>query len=230
MDVLHDLLARARKYLWMIIAVPVVLAAAGWLIPVGGETSSYTATTTVELGDYKNPDYNDPEKVVLMLSNAPFYQDRLPGLWKESRDEITSQFKVSVLQDQLVQFSFTGRSEDEASRIVMAITNAFLASDQEQYQKRIDVIERSVDEMNKVKADGDAAVDRLRFMYELQTAALELKPAQLLESVDTDTQLETRAFSSKERAVLGGMIGLTLMFFWVVLPEFVRKNRANGRS
>ncbi|RYM06507.1 hydrolase [Sporolactobacillus sp. THM7-7] len=223
MNVMHSMIARIKKYIWLIFIVPIFLAIVGWFVPVGGEPSDYTAETTIALGDYHTPDANDPERVTALLSNASFYQDRLPSLWRAQRENLLGRLKVIQLNDRQIQLSFSGGSEDEAVRIVSRVTEAFLAYDREQFQKREQVINRSIDAMKGARVSQDAAVDRQRFLYELETARLEIKPAELLEAADAGTHLENRAFSSKERAVLGGMLGVTIMFFWVILPEFVRK-------
>jgi len=69
----------------------------------------------------------------------------------------------------------------------------------------------------------DTIVDQQRFLYELQNDLQDIKPASLLKSADLENvELENRAISSKERAVLGGLLGITFALFFILIPEFIR--------
>jgi teichuronic acid biosynthesis protein TuaF len=54
--------ARFKRYFLLLVAIPVVLGILGWVLPVGKETSLYTAEATITLGSYGNDDLNDPKK------------------------------------------------------------------------------------------------------------------------------------------------------------------------
>ncbi|RYL89317.1 hydrolase [Sporolactobacillus sp. THM7-4] len=225
MNLIHSLTVRIRKYIGVIVAVPLILGIAGWFLPVGKAPSSYTAVTTVSLGNYNDPDFNDPSRVIVMLTNVPFFQERLPDLWKVNSQNLLSRFKVTLLKDQLIQLSYTGQSKDNVEQTVNKITDAFLASDRVQYQKRLDLIDRSISALNQARVSDNTRVDQQRFLYKLQSTRLDIKPAQLLKSASADIHLENRAFSRKARAVLGAMLGITIMFFFVVFPEVVREKQ-----
>lgn len=223
MSIIHRLVKKIKKFIWIIVAVPLIFGVAGWLVPVGKAPSAYMATTTISLGSYSNPDFNDPNHVIVLLTNAPFYQERIPDLWKSRQSEILSQFKVTILKDQLIQLSFTGKTKNDAIRTVGRVTNAFLTSDREQYQQRKTIIDQSISTLESGTVNENTKVDRQRFLYELQTANLGIKPAQLLEPAGANAGLANKAFSSRQRAVLGVMLGVTIVFLWIVFPEFVRE-------
>ncbi|MDD9149044.1 hydrolase [Sporolactobacillus sp. CQH2019] len=225
MNIVHRLAERAKKFIWIIIAVPLIFGAAGWLVPIGKTVSPYTATATIALGSYSNPDFNDPNHVMTLLGNSAFFQKQLPDLWKTRQSEILSQLKVSAVKNELIQISFTGKSKNDAVDTVNRIADSFLSADRQQYQKRETLINQSISALKTVKINENTAVDRQRFLYDLQTAKLNIKPAQLLEPADAAAGPGGRAFSSKQRAVLGVMLGLTIVFLWIVFPELVRERR-----
>lgn len=223
MTFVHRLAEKIKKFIWIIVAIPLIFGVAGWFIPIGKTAVPYTATATMSLGSYSDPDFNDPNRVMIMLGNAPFFQKQLPALWKNRQNELLGQLKVSMVKNQLIQLSFIGKSKDEAISTVNQIASAFLSADREQYQKRETLINQSISALLNGKINESTAVDRQRLLYNLQTAKLDLKPAQLLEPAGAAPGPGGKVFSSKQRAVLGVMLGVTIVFLWLAFPEFVRE-------
>ncbi|WP_066066893.1 hypothetical protein [Neobacillus soli] len=215
---------RSKKYFLILIAVPLFLGVIGWLLPVGKEASSYTTEATITLGSYNNPSLNDPKRVITLLTNAPFYEENLAMLWEEKHEEITTKLQVTAGADYMINLSYTDHPGQSAVEVINKISDAFIAMDRERFQKKQTIIQESIEALKDEKVAPEAMVDQQRFLYELKTAQNDIKPAAVLKSANKEAiETANRAFNSKERAVLGILLGITISFLWIVFPEIVRK-------
>ncbi|MCM3571132.1 hypothetical protein [Neobacillus mesonae] len=215
---------RSKKYSLLLIAFTVLLGACGWLLPVGKEESSVTAEAVITLGNYGSQELNNPKRVTVLLTTAPFYETHLASLWEEKQDEIMTKLQVSTAADNMIKLTYTGDTEENAAMVLGEITNAFIDIDKERYQQKKRIIEESIQQLEKDEAVPEAKVEQERFLYELETTLYDLKPASVLKPADKeDVTTENRAFGSKERAVLGIVLGITLSFLWIFIPVIFRE-------
>ncbi|MCI1858055.1 MAG: hydrolase [Sporolactobacillus sp.] len=223
MDIVRSMAKRAKKFIWLICIVPLVLGAAGWLVPVGKMPAGYQSSATLSVGNYGDPLFDDSERVVTYLTNAPFYQKELPELWSSQGENLFRQLDVSPLKGDLIQLTYTGTSEADAVQTVNRIADAFLREDNGRYKERTNVIDQSLRTLENMKSKSQNTVDRQRMLYKLRSDKLKLHPAEVVERADATSG--GGAFTPKKRAVLGVLIGLTLVFAIIALPEFVRDDR-----
>ncbi|AZU60480.1 hypothetical protein [Neobacillus mesonae] len=210
---------RSKKYSLLLIVFTVVLGACGWLLPVGKESSSYTAEAVITLGNYGLPDLNNPKYVTVLLTNAPFYESHLASLWEEKQEEITTKLQVRAVTDNMMKLTYTDHTEESAVNVLNEITNAFIALDLDRYQQKKKIILESITDLNDNEAAPEVRVEQQRFLYELRTALFDLKSAAIVKPADRETTAtENRAFGSKERAVLGILMGVAMSFIWIFIP------------
>jgi len=213
---------RSRKYVWLFLAIPILLGGIGWVLPVGKEPAIVTAEATISLGNYQNEDFNHAENVVTLLSHAPFYKENLVHLVGETG--VPSQLTVSVINDQMIKLVYSDSSADNAANVVNDIAQAFLSLDQQKFAEKKLIIEDFITAIEQEQVSEDAKVDQQRLLYELKTAEHNLKPATLLKEARTsELAVESQTLSSRDRAVLGVIIGVCIAFLTIVLPELVRK-------
>lgn len=221
---IQSLKVRLNKYFLLLLAGTILLGVIGWFLPVGKEKSSYQAEAVITLGTYKNPDLNDPKRVVTLLTNAPFYEKHMGNLWQEKDEDIRTNLFVTATTDNMIKLSYTDESKEISIQVLSEITGAFISMDQGRFQQKQGIIQESIEALNNEEVAPEEKVDQQRFLYELKTALYDIKPATLLKPADKNEIItENRAFNSTERAVLGVLLGLTLSFFWIVIPEFFRE-------
>ncbi|WP_010631538.1 hypothetical protein [Sporolactobacillus vineae] len=218
----HRIAVRAKKYLLLIVAVPLILGLLGWFVPAGKAPSSYKATTTIALGNYDDPDYNYRSRVSVYLMSPEFYQAHMPDVWKAYRADLFPRLTVTQGKSPLIQVTFTGPSKKEAALGANQIASGFLAADKVQYQKHVAVVDESITRAQMTKSDAAARAESDSLIYTLKMKKLSLKPAQLMEAADPSRSSGSTVFTSKKRALLGIMLGLTLALAWLALPELVR--------
>ncbi|SFG56830.1 hypothetical protein [Sporolactobacillus nakayamae] len=223
MSVFNHVAERLRKHLWIVIALPILLGITGWLVPIGKMPSSFEAQTTIQLGSYMKDEYNDPNQVAIILSNDPFFEKHVQELWNERQQALLSQVTISDLSNHLIQIRYRGKDTDDAMDGVNAVTNAFLAEDQTRFNQKEKIIDQAIESLKKEKTSENETVERARFLYKLQLEKANMKPAQLLEPAQKGSGTRVSALSSKKRAALGFMIGVTFSMIGAALPEFVRR-------
>ncbi|WP_066391617.1 GumC domain-containing protein [Neobacillus mesonae] len=220
MIVMQRIKERSKKYSLLLIVFTVVLGACGWLLPAGKESSSYTAEAVITLGNYGLPDLNNPKYVTeLLTTNDSFYESHLASLWEEKQEEITTKLQVRAVTDNMMKLTYTDHTKVDAVRVLNEITNAFIALDQDHYQQKKKIIQESITDLNDKEVVPEVRVEQERFLYELRTALIDLKSAAIVKPADRETTAtENRAFGSKERAVLGILMGVAMSFIWIFIP------------
>jgi teichuronic acid biosynthesis protein TuaF len=215
---------RMNKYFLILLSITILLGVIGWLLPVGHDKSTYRLEASLTLGNYNNPELNNPKHVIILLSNAPFYQQHLKDLWEEKFEEIGTNLQVSAGPDNIINLSYSDDSEESTAQVLNEITSAFMAIDQDRFQEKQKIIQESIDAISNEKVGPEAKVDQQRFLYELKTAKDDIRHAEILKPADYNAlDTENRAFNSKERAVLGILLGVTLSFLWIVFPLIFRE-------
>ncbi|WP_043932228.1 hypothetical protein [Bacillus sp. EB01] len=218
------LIERTKKYFILLIVFPVFLGALGWFLPVGSSESDIPAHAEISLGSYENPNLNKTKQVIVLLSNLPFYKENLPDIYEEYKEDILNDLSVTPVSETNIRISFKNHSQEDSIQVVNKIAEAFLKLDQSHYEQKQDIMKKSIDQLRNETVGPDAKVDQQRFLYELQSAHLTMKPAVLLKAADQQ-EIGANAVSSKARAVLGVLIGLTLALLWIVIPELVREQK-----
>lgn len=217
---------RSKNYFLFIVGIPIALGVLGWLLPVGKEPviNTYTAEAMIALGRYDHQDFNDPKGVLILLSNPPFYEEKLANLWEENQGALFKKLNVSVENDQLIKLTYTDSSKENAVYVLNEITSEFMELDQEKFQQREKVMNESIRSLEQEEVGEEEKVSKHRFLYELKTAQLNLKPGSIVKEPDVKVvDQQTRAFSSQERAVLGVILGIAFSILWIVVPELVRE-------
>jgi teichuronic acid biosynthesis protein TuaF len=160
--------------------------------------------------------------VLTLLTHSPFHAEHLEEAGEP--EEILSNLIVTQVNERNINLTYTGTSAEQAADTVNEIAGAFLALDQQKFAAKQSVIQTTIDSLEKEEVAPEAKVDHQRFLYELKTALLDIKPAVLIKQAEEEeTGAERQDLSSRDRAVLGVLIGITLVFAWVVIPELVRK-------
>jgi teichuronic acid biosynthesis protein TuaF len=220
----QSLIERMYKYFPLFLVISFLLGVIGWVLPVGKEKSNYTIEAALTLGNYNNPELNNPKLVIILLTHAPFYEEHLSNLWEEKFEELGTNLHITAGPDNIINLSYSDDSEESTAQVLNEITSAFMAIDQVRFQEKQKIIQESIDAISNEKVGPEAKVDQQRFLFELKTALYDIKPASLLKPADKNTiNTENRAFNSKERAVLGVLLGVTLSFLWIVFPVIFRE-------
>lgn len=211
------ILKRTKKYSFLFIAICLLLSLLGWFLPIEKEDSKFTTQAVLLLGKYENTYLNDVNQVMSLLTNEGSFQYYLPDAWE---DDLLDSLRVHTGQNNQLTLTYTADSEAIAVNKLTEITEAFLDLDQQHFQARQSIIETSIDAVKSKEVSDDTVVDQQRFLYDLEIQLLAIKPAMLLHEVYVLE--EGRSLSSKDRAILGALLGVTISVLLAFVPEFIR--------
>ncbi|MGG1246416.1 teichuronic acid biosynthesis protein TuaF [Bacillus spizizenii] len=223
-DILIRIARRIKKNIIWIIAVPIILGAVGYILPSQiADQNSFVAEDTLAVGSYGHPVYNSTEEIPLLLNSDSFLKEALPDEKDEDLAEIKEKLTIKTESKSLLTLSYSDKDKDKTESVLNAISSTFLKNDQKLYAEREAVIRRSIDALEGESVSEDSKVDKERFLYELKNTQLNLKAASVTDSV-TVSETAGDGMSPKKKAVLGVMIGFTIAFMFVVIPEFFRES------
>ncbi|MEC1685826.1 teichuronic acid biosynthesis protein TuaF [Bacillus mojavensis] len=223
-DIVIRLARRIKKNIIWIILVPLILGVAGYILPSQiADKKSYTAEVTLAVGSYDHPIYNSTEEIPLLLRSDAFLKEALPDEKDEDLAEIKEKLTIKSESKSLLSLSYADQDQERTESVLNAISSTFLKNDQKLFEEREAVIRRSIDALEGEKVSEDSKVDKERFLYELKNTQLNLKAASAVDS-ETVSEASGGGMSPKKKAVLGVLIGITIAFMFVVIPEFFRES------
>ncbi|UYO31577.1 teichuronic acid biosynthesis protein TuaF [Bacillus halotolerans] len=223
-DIVIRLARRIKKNIIWIILVPLILGAAGYILPFQiADKKSYTAEVTLAVGSYDHPVYNSTEEIPLLLRSDAFLKEALPDEKDEDLAEIKEKLTVKSESKSLLSLSYADQDQERTESVLNAVSSTFLKNDQKLFEEREAVIRRSIDALEGETVSEDSKVDKERFLYELKNTQLNLKAASVVDS-ETVSEASGGGMSPKKKAVLGVLIGITIAFMFVVIPEFFRES------
>ncbi|PRP51893.1 hypothetical protein C7B63_06015 [Bacillus halotolerans] len=223
-DIVIRLARRIKKNIIWIILVPLILGAVGYILPSQiADKKSYTAEVTLAVGSYDHPVYNSTEEIPLLLRSDAFLKEALPDEKDEDLAEIKEKLTVKSESKSLLSLSYADQDQERTESVLNAVSSTFLKNDQKLFEEREAVIRRSLDALEGESVSEDSKVDKERFLYELKNTQLNLKAASAVDS-ETVSEASGGGMSPKKKAVLGVLIGITIAFMFVVIPEFFRES------
>jgi len=219
---IKNVLVRARKYFLFVLIIPLLLGALGYFIQGNQpEPTSATSTVKISLGSYNNAQFNDSGNVKLMITGNHFVSENFPDLTEEEISNIIQKLNVETINQRLISISYTGQNEEEALEVLENVTNKFLSLDKEEYQKRKEFEEDNLTNMQEATVSDEA--EKLRFIYELKDKLFSMEEAKITEPLSVTSE-SREELSPKKRAVLGVLIGITIMAGFIIIPEVFRKD------
>lgn len=227
---IKNVLLRVRKYLLFIIIIPLLLGALGYFVQGNkAEPASATATIKISLGSYKDASKFTDSALVQETFTKIVYGN-FEDLTDEEVNSIISKLNVEPISQGMISLSFTGKDEEEAKEVLEKILDEFLALDKKEFQIRKDIAEGKIeklqaenvsDDMGSVVLEDTASKQRL--IYEIEKELVLMEEADVLRELSVTSE-SVEDLSPKKRAVLGVLIGLTIMAGFIIIPEVFRRN------
>ncbi|MDM5299617.1 hypothetical protein QUF51_15825 [Bacillus pumilus] len=215
---------RMKKYIVWLVLLPVLLAAFGFFFAKGTvEQSSYTASVTLTLGKYDDGVYNNIAEVTSLLKSDAFLKVALGDVKEEERQDLKNRLMLTNQSDTQLQLSLTDAKSDRALTVVKQVSDTFLQQDNALFTKRQQVIDRRISALEDESVSNDSKVDKERFLYELESTKLGMKPAKIVDPAQVLDEGK-KGMSAKKRTLLGLVIGLSISFLFVVLPEVFKES------
>ncbi|MBD8070884.1 hypothetical protein [Bacillus sp. PS06] len=210
--IIRRMITRSKRYIIILAVIPLILGLVGWFLPVEKEKPIYIAEAMVSLGRYDDSDMNDAKKVQRMLTHQPLNSD----------EDEPSNLVIMTPSEDVITLSISGSSNESTVQRLNEVIEDFLVMDQLRYEQKKAIIEDLIQALKEEVPNEETKIEQQKFLFELQTELFHLKQASILKAVESKV-IEHVAISSKQRGVLGVLVGMTISLMWVVLPEIVRR-------
>jgi len=208
---------RIKRRWWVYTAIILILGIVGYVMPLGKQEQNYSAEAVIQLGSYENNSFNDPKQVIQLLTSKTFYDEYLGADWFAEKSK---SFTIKNAGDNSIYFIYTGPSKAEAVQSLAKITTAFLTVDDAQFNLKRKIIQKNINALETLETSSDTSVDKQRFLYELETSELAIKPAKLVKDVSLIEN--ARTLNAKESAVIGVLLGVMFNSLLIFVPEYMR--------
>lgn len=224
-QLIHDVIKRVKKNLPIIIIIPLLLAGLGYFFESNSKSVvTYRGDADVSLGYYDDMNLNASETAKPILLNYAFLNELFEGYTIEEIEKLQNTVRVDILSGSRLSISYEGDSEEEVREILTTLVQGFLAYDADKFAQKQTVLEENFKELKEETVSQASKVEKQRFIYELQTGLLEIYPAELANPIKVN-EYKMEDFSAKKRSVLGGLIGITIVFAYIAVPILFREER-----
>ncbi|WP_404347855.1 hypothetical protein LG311_18965 [Sutcliffiella horikoshii] len=222
-NIFNLLINRLKKSIPLLIIIPLLLAGLGYFFEIKSEpVVSYAAKAKIELGFYDDVNMNNAETAKGFITGYSFLESTFPDYEPEDLEALRSGIVINTLSGTSLELIYRSDNEEEVEEGLDRLVEAFLTYDNGKFEEKSAINEDSLEALNGKDVGEESIVDKEKFIYELKNELLTLYPAQLTEPVMVN-ESRSEDFSSKKRAVLGGLIGITIVFGYMVVPLLFRE-------
>lgn len=219
----NTLKKRAIKTIPLFIIIPLLLGGLGYFWQVEAKPLiTYEAKAKVELGYYEDLNLNEADTAKSLLTNHDFLSGIFTELENKELNSLKRDIEVKTPSDTKLEIRYKGATDEESRSTLKELVEGFLEYDLSKFEERYEVLEDNYEELRTEEVDQGSQVDKQRFIYELQNQLLTIYPAQLADPVTVNERTQEE-FSPVKRAVLGGMVGVTVVFGFLVIPVLFRE-------
>lgn len=224
-NIFNLLINRIKKSIPLLIIIPLLLAGLGYFFEIKSEpVVSYAAKAEIELGFYNdNARMNSAETVKSFITSYAFLESTFPDYDQEDLEALKSGIVVNTLSGTSLELIYRSDNEEEVEERLNRLVDAFLAYDNEELERYSSNPNKRLEALyGKALGAEETVVDRENSIYEYEDVLLSYYPAEVTQPVIVN-ESRSEDFSSKKRAVLGGLIGVTIVFGYMVVPLLFRE-------
>jgi teichuronic acid biosynthesis protein TuaF len=232
-DTLKSLLLRVKKYLILLIIVPVVTAIIAFFLADNVKlpsTNIYTANVKIELGNFNYPKLTEATTVKTFLTSTVFLEDALPDTITLSTEEFKRNMKVSIdeaNESNTIEIELIGTNEKETLEHLNIIINKLMSMSNEQYQERVNLISSTIEMVEEETISAEEKVEHHQFLYSLKESMNTTIPTEIIEPINVGNSSSTSVvqFSPFKKAIFGFLLGILFNILFIFIPEVFQNNR-----
>ncbi|MEA3320537.1 MAG: hypothetical protein U9Q88_10950 [Bacillota bacterium] len=222
-NILNLLINRIKKSIPLLIIIPLLLAGLGYFFEMKTEpVVSYAAKAKIELGFYDIEKMNNAERAKRYITGNTFLESTFPDYEPEELEALRSGIVINTLSGTTIELIYRSDNEEEVEEGLERLVDAFLAEDNELYDTSSSINKNGIKAYKEDEVSDETKVEKQSKIIKLEKELLTLYPAELTEPVMVG-ESRSEDLSSKKRAVLGGLIGVTIVFGYIVVPLLFRE-------
>ena len=218
--IINSIGLRARKWIILLIILPLFTGIIAYVMEKR-TPQTYTAKTTIELGNFENERLTDPKMVSSLLESTKF----LEKLQKQSArkfnvNDVKIKLNVTLSNTKLIDFQYTATTPKSAKETLDAVVNSFLKESMDLYQKKYDLTQNLLKDTKSISTNVES-IKKEEAIFDLEKTLIDYRKTQLLEPI----QVSGSYVSPVKRGIFGLILGLMLDIILLVFPEIFREYR-----
>ncbi|MEH7437959.1 hypothetical protein V7182_10720 [Neobacillus drentensis] len=207
---------RAKKLLILLIIIPLLTAAISYYLE-SKKPTTYTATSSVEIGNV-DPRYKGDISSVEKYIKTSSYLEKVKKSSKASFDVADVKGRLVITSDKnILSFQITGTDEKEVQNTLTDLTEGFLKVSNKEYYSKKEDMEILLAETKQLQK----TPKRQEVLQNIRQSFLTLKPVTL----GDETEVVTNYTNPLKRGIFGLILGLMLDFVILITPELFREYR-----
>lgn len=218
--ILNSIALRAKKWLILLIILPLLTGIVAYVMEKRSP-QTYTAQTTIELGNFENSGLTDPKTVAKRLNSTDFLEQlKSQSDYKFNVAAVKTKLDVSTADTKFIQLQYDDTSGKRAKETLDAVVNSFIKESTDNYQKRYNLTKDRLNALSKITSNVES-VSQQKEMYDLGQTLNDYRNTTLQEPV----QVSGTYVSPVKRGIFGFILGLMLDIIILVFPEIFREYR-----
>jgi teichuronic acid biosynthesis protein TuaF len=228
-SILNNIAQRAKKLLLLLIIIPLLTAAVSYYLE-SKKPTTYTAVSTIEVGNFNNERLADPVVIetqlnttksleqIKKITNGNFDVDHV-----KSRLLVTS---PSPTEKKIIKFQYTGTDKKEVETTLHDLALGYEKLRNEEYQSKNDNLEENKEILNLVDSDAlKNAADQPDVIAKFAEVNNSIGGITYYKTTVLDQSVSASYSNPLKRALFGIILGLMLNVVILVTPELFREYR-----
>lgn len=219
-SILNSIALRTKKWLIFLIILPLLTGGASYLMEKR-TPQTYTAQTTIELGNFENTGLTDPKTVAKRLNSTDFLEQmNSKSNYKFNVDEVKAKLNVATSDTKFIQLQYNDTSGKKAKDTLDGIVTSFIKVSTENYQNRYDLTQERLNDLIKITSNVES-VNQQKEMYELGQTLNDYRNTIMQEPV----KVSGSYVNPVKRGIFGLILGIMLDIIILVFPEIFKEYR-----
>jgi teichuronic acid biosynthesis protein TuaF len=223
---LSSVFMRFKKYWLIFVMVPVLTAAISFLTSNFQEKapSEYTASSEIFLGKFDSKEFNDPALAIELIKSSAFLNEFFKkGQYDLDKTELREDIIITKAASNSIRINVKHEKKKTSQKVLEDLINHFLDISEQTYEAKLNLLNKSIKELDRIPDDSEAIVEKQRFLYELENKKNNLVPPGLSESPTIASEKLNNEISSLNRAILGFLVGLIAVLLLLLTPEILKE-------
>jgi teichuronic acid biosynthesis protein TuaF len=214
-SIFNNISKRAKKWMIILIILPLITGILAY-VQEKRTPQTYTAQTTIKLGNFQNEGLTNPKNVAKDLTST----ENLIN-WRSNPkynvDYVKSHLNVLADETNYIQLSYIGTSEQEAKETLNAVVNGFLKDSNKVFQEKYVTLKTAKENTVEIQTNYES-VAKEKNMADFGITLADLKKNKLSEPI----KVSGAYINPMKRAIFGLILGLMLDIILLSIPEIFR--------
>jgi teichuronic acid biosynthesis protein TuaF len=216
-SIFNNIAKRARKWMIILIILPFLTGIVAY-IQEKNTPQTYTAQTTIALGNFQNEGYTNPKQVAKDLTSTENLK-KWQSNSKYDEGYVKGHLNVLIDDTNYVQVRYIGTSQQEAKETLNDVVDGFLKESNHVYQEKRDILKKASENTSDTQTNNESVAKEKNIAdFNNILADLEGHDNHLSEEITVSGAY----INPMKRGIFGFILGLMLDIILLAIPEIFR--------